>query len=90
MKHLIILSLLTLPLIACKSLNQIPPGPPADLGQKPDETPEDPVVILRKIVEWDSININTDDPEFVTYTCYFFKTYSSKTAAIAKIGLYPD
>ncbi len=88
MKHLIILSLLTLPLIACKSVNtyQQPPKPPADPGQEPpkvqedpgqkaDEVQEDPVVYrLGKIVERDSIE------SYVTYT--FTKTYKSENTAI--------
>lgn len=92
MKHLIILSLLTLPLIACKSLNT---------HQEAPEAPEDPVVSnpmiraideLRKIVKWDSININTDDPEYDTYTFNFRKTYQNGSSGSYKaqmaINLY--
>ena len=87
MKHLIILFLLTLPLIACKSLNNLPPEPPGDSGQKADEGQETPgrkddvrvraiIAKLDKIIEWDSRNTKSDD-QYVTHT--FTKTYPDDT-----------
>ena len=82
MKHLIILFLLILPLIACQSTTtyRTPPPPPPP---PPVPLPVDPVISnsviraiaeLDKITEWDSRKTEPDD-QYVIHT--FTKTYSS-------------